>query len=416
MQESLQYAELHCVSNYSFLRGASHPEELVQQAAKLGYAAIAITDECSLAGIVKAHTEAKKHAIKLIVGSEFFFEDNLHLILLAKNIAGYAELCELITTARKNSQKGEYRITRKSLYQSKIKNCFALWFLSDNSNLLDGIFLKKLFGDFLRASICLPFTGKDQYRIRLAKYIANYFSIPSCACGNVHMHNQSRKPLQDVVSAIRFNTTVEQLGFKRLSNSEYYLRPLAILAEIYPQQLLKETVEIASSCNFSLEEIEYQYPTEFIPRQYTPIEWLSKLVYQGAHSRWPRGTNAKIRLDIEKELKLIKEMQYEAYFLTVYDIVCFARSQGILCQGRGSAANSVVCYCLGITNVNPVDMDLLFERFISKERNEPPDIDVDLNMNAAKKSFSIFIKNTAGNAPHWPQPLSPIDPKAQFVT
>ena len=377
MQESIRYAELHCISNYSFLRGASHPEELVQHAAKLGYKAIAITDECSLAGVVKAHVEAKKCAIKLIIGSEFFIEDNLHLVLLAKNVTGYAELCSLITISRRNSQKGQYCITRKILYENKIKNCHALWLLNDRSNLLDGIFLKNLFGNYLRVGICFSLTGKDKKILQLANYISAYFSIPACACGNVHMHTQSRKPLQDVVSAIRFNTTVAQLGFKRLSNSEYYLRPLEILNKIYPQQLLKETNKIAAACNFSLDEVKYQYPVEFIPKQYTPIEWLSKLVHQGIQSRWPQGAKAKIHADIDKELALIKEMQYEPYFLTVYDIVCFARSRGILCQGRGSAANSVVCYCLGITNVNPNDMDLLFERFISKERNEPPDIDVD---------------------------------------
>ena len=377
MKKSPKYAELHCISNYSFLRGASHPEELVQQAVKLGYEAIAITDECSLAGIVKAHTEAKKYTIKLIIGSEFCIEDNLRLILLAKNMAGYAELCRLITHSRKNSQKGEYCTTRKILYKNSIKNCIALWFFNHHSNPLDAIFLKKIFNDHLWIGVCLSFSGQDKKILQTIKYISRYFSIPACACGNVHMHTQSRRPLQDVISAIRFNTTVAQLGFKRLSNSEYYLRSLATLHEIYPRKLLNETIKIAAACNFSLDAIEYQYPAETVPRQHTPIKWLSQLVHQGMRSRWPEGASIKIHTDIRKELALIKEMRYEAYFLTVYDIVCFARSQGILCQGRGSAANSVVCYCLGITNVNPGNMDLLFERFISKERDEPPDIDVD---------------------------------------
>ena len=392
MQKSLQYAELHCISNYSFLRGASHPEELVRHASELGYDAIAITDECSLAGVVKAHNEAKKYSIKLIIGSEFLIENNLRLIFLARNIDGYAELCRLITDSRRNSLKGEYYTTRNMLHESKIKNCFVIWAFNNYSNILDGIFLKKTFGAHLRIGICLSFTGQDQRILQITKYISNYFFIPACACGNVHMHSQSRKPLQDVISAIRFNTTVAQLGFKRLSNCEYYLRSLVTLNKTYPQHLLKEATEIAARCYFSLDEIKYQYPTEFIPKQYTPIEWLSKLVYQGMQLRWPQGTSKKIHADISKELSLIKEMQYEAYFLTVYDIVCFARSQGILCQGRGSAANSVVCYCLGITNVNPSDMDLLFERFISRERNEPPDIDVDFEHERREEVIQYIYK------------------------
>lgn len=392
MQEPPKYAELHCVSNYTFLRGASYPEELVQHAAELGYEAIAITDECSLAGIVKAHVEAKSHAIKLIIGSEFYIEDNLHLILLAKNINGYAELCRFITTTRRNSQKGAYCATRKILYASELKNCFALWFFNDRSNPLDGIFLKNIFHDHLWIGTCLSFSGQDKKILRLIEHISHYFSIPACACGNVHMHIQSRKPLQDVISAIRLNTTVAELGFKRLSNSESYLRPISALDKIYPEKLLRGTITIADACNFSLDQIRYQYPTESIPKQYTPIKWLSRLAHQGMQSRWPEGASTKIRTDISKELALIKEMQYEAYFLTVYDIVCFARSQGILCQGRGSAANSVVCYCLGITNVNPSNMDLLFERFISKERNEPPDIDVDFEHERREEVIQYIYK------------------------
>ena len=392
MQELPKYAELHCISNYTFLRGASHPEELVQHAAELGYEAIAITDECSLAGIVKAHVEAKNHAIKLIIGSEFYIEDNLRLILLAKNINGYAELCRFITTTRRNSQKGTYYVTRKILYASELKNCFALWFFNDRSNPLDGIFLKNIFHDHLWIGVCLSFSGQDKKILHLIEHISHYFSIPACACGNVYMHIQSRKPLQDVISAIRLNTTVAELGFKRLSNSESYLRPIPTLNGIYPEKLLRETITIADACNFSLDQIKYQYPTESIPKQYTPIKWLSRLTHQGMQARWPEGASTKIRTDISKELALIKEMQYEAYFLTVYDIVCFARSQGILCQGRGSAANSVVCYCLGITNVNPSNMDLLFERFISKERNEPPDIDVDFEHERREEVIQYIYK------------------------
>ncbi len=392
MQQSFKYAELHCISNYTFLRGASHPEELVQHAAELGYAAIAITDECSLAGIVKAHVKAKKHAIKLIIGSEFYIDQNLHLVLLAKNLSGYTELCRFISIARKNSEKGEYCVTRKLLYSSKPENCFVLWICNHYSNPLDGILLKKLFKDNLRIGTCLPLSGKDKRTLHLINFLSSHFSIPACVCGNIHMHAQTRKPLQDVLSAIRLNTTVAELGFKRFSNSEYYLRSISALNKIYPQSLLLENIKIANQCNFSLDQIEYQYPLESVPKEHTPIEWLSQLVQQGMHMRWPHGASGRIHADISRELSLIKEMAYEAYFLTVYDIVCFARSKGILCQGRGSAANSVVCYCLGITNVNPANMDLLFERFISKERNEPPDIDVDFEHERREEVIQYIYK------------------------
>ena len=371
------YAELHCISNYTFLRGASHPEELVRHAAELGYKAIAVTDECSFSGIVKAYKEAKKHAIKLIIGSEFYIKNNLRLVLLAKNLTGYIELCAFITNARKHSKKGEYFITRKELYSSNLNNCIALWLFNHHSNPLDGTLLKKKFKNNLWLGACLNLSGQDKKTLQLIELISTCFSIPSCACGNVHMHIQSRKPLQDVITAIRLNTTVAELGFKRLANNQCYLRPITILQKLYPHKFLQETIKIAGLCDFSLSQINYQYPVESVPKQKTPIEHLTQLVERGIQERWPQGINSKIQSDIDRELNLIKEMKYEAYFLTVYDIVNFARNKNILCQGRGSAANSAVCYCLGITNVNPANMDLLFERFISKERNEPPDIDVD---------------------------------------
>ena len=387
-----EYAELHCISNYTFLRGASHPEELVQHAATLKYKAIAITDECSFAGIVKAHKEAKKHNIKILIGSEFYIEKNLRLVLLVKNSTGYTELCCFISNARKNSAKGEYCITRKNLYSSALNNCVALWIVNNNSVTLDVVLLKKIFHTNLWIGVPSTLSGQDKKILRLANLLSTYFSIPACACGNVHMHIRSRKPLQDVLSAIRLNTTVAELGFNRLANSEHYLRPISALQKIFSPEFLQETTKIANLCNFSLDQIEYQYPVESIPKQYTPIEWLSQLVQQGMQRRWPKGTNSKIRSDIARELELIGEMKYEAYFLTVYDIVQFARSKNILCQGRGSAANSVVCYCLDITNVNPTNMDLLFERFISKERNEPPDIDVDFEHERREEVIQYIYK------------------------
>ena len=375
----MAYAELHAISNFSFLRGASHPHELIEQAAHLGYRALALTDECSLAGIVRAHVAAKDHGFKLIVGSEFRLEDELTLVLLAPSRHAYTEISGLITLARRRSPKGEYRLGVRDL-EFTTRHCLAIWLAGQSSNALHDLhaqLLLKIFGERLWIGVEMHLGPNEQQRYLQLYQLASRHAIPMVACGGVRMHIRERKPLLDILTAIRFNTPVAELGTRLSANAECSLRPLEELLQRYPKALLDESAHIAERCRFSLEELRYEYPQEVVPPGKSPSEWLRHLVMHGARIRWPQGITPAVSALIEKELTLIKELHYEYYFLTVHDIVEFARSKGILCQGRGSAANSVVCYCLFITEVDPARMSMLFERFISKERNEPPDIDVD---------------------------------------
>ncbi|MCP5130363.1 MAG: error-prone DNA polymerase [Pseudomonadales bacterium] len=372
------YAELHCLSCYSFLRSASHPHELVERAAALGYAALAITDECSLAGIVKAHVAAKEHGIKLIVGSEFGLAEGFRLVALAPSRAAYSELSGLISMARRRSPKGEYRAGLRDVI-FHLKRCLLIWLPEDDTEASRawGLQLSRL----CRGRVWLGVThllGNDEVRRYQALYaLSSELRIPMVACSNAQMHSASRKPLHDVFTALRHNTSIGQLGRKRLANSQQHLRSLDKLHKLYPPALLEQTLHIAGLCNFSLDELRYEYPEEVVPEGQTANSYLRELVAEGRVARWPRGVPAEIQQRIDHELELIEELNYEYYFLTVYDIVRFARERDILCQGRGSAANSVVCYCLFITEVSPEQISLLFERFISRERDEPPDIDVD---------------------------------------
>ncbi len=376
----MAYAELHCISNFSFLRGASHPEELIERAAALGYAALALTDECSVAGVVRAHLAARALAEpvpQLIVGSEFRLSDGLHCVLLACNRRGYGQLCRLITRARRAAPKGEYRLQRTDFAGLPADDCLALWLPAARPDPGEANWLAAQFPQRLWVAAELLTTGRDRRRLALLQSLAAQLGLPLVATGDVHMHVRGRRALQDVLTATRLGTTVEHAGYSLHPNGERHLRPLDRLAELYPPELLAETLQVAARCSFSLEELRYEYPREIVPEGHTPGGWLRTLAAQGARRRWPRGAPAAVSAQIEHELQLIEDLGYEAYFLTVHDIVEFARSRGILCQGRGSAANSAVCFCLGITEVDPARMSLLFERFISKERNEPPDIDVD---------------------------------------
>jgi error-prone DNA polymerase len=372
------YAELHCLSCYSFLRGASHPHELVERAAKLGYSALAITDECSLAGIVKAHVAAKEVGVQLIVGSEFKLAEGIRLVALAPSRAAYSELSGLISMARRRSPKGEYQASLRDVI-FHLKRCLLIWLPAEDNdtNRAWGRQLQRL----CRGRVWLGVThllGNDEVaRYRALYRLAGEVGLPMVACGNVQMHCASRKPLHDVFAALRHNTAIGQLGRKRLANSQQHLRSLDKLQQLYPPALLEETGHLAGLCDFSLDELRYEYPEEVVPKAYTANRYLRELVAQGCLVRWPQGVPADIQQRINHELELIEELNYEYYFLTVYDIVRFAREREILCQGRGSAANSVVCYCLFITEVSPQQISLLFERFISRERDEPPDIDVD---------------------------------------
>ncbi len=392
-QTSPGYAELHCIRNYSFLRGASHPEELVAQAAKLGYGALAITDECSMSGVVKAHVAAEHFKLKLIVGSEFTFEEGFKLVLLAPDRSAYGQLCNLISIGRRRSPKGEYAVSLKDLNYG-MDQCLALWLPreEERDNLQHGRELKKLFGDHLWISLEVFDDGHALDRYECSFALARELTIPLVASGDVHMHSADRKPLQDVVSAIRMRQSIRLAGRLLASNREKHLRPLSKLRQLYPASLLEESLRISSLCEFSLSELRYEYPEELVPPHLTACVYLRQLVESGAQKRWPEGVPRDVRDSLEKELDLIRELQYEYYFLTVFDIVHFARSQEILCQGRGSAANSAVCYCLFITEVDPARIKLLFERFISRERNEPPDIDVDFEHERREEVIQYIYK------------------------
>jgi error-prone DNA polymerase len=374
------YAELHCVSNFSFLRGASHPEELVERAAKLGYQALALTDECSLAGVVRAHVAAKEYNIELVVGTELHLEDGPSLILLAADERGYANLCELITQARRAANKGQYQINKVD-FDKGIEGCLAILLPGENKAyaelLAEADWLSRCFPGCCWLAVELLFGPADDGRLQALEHLGRSAGLPLVASGDVHMHARSRRVLQDTVTAIRLGCSVAEAGFALFANGERHLRSRRVLAEIYPRELLERSVDIAGRCRFSLDSVCYEYPEELVPNEHSPASWLRHLTEQGKRERWPEGAPATVHQLIEHELALIVELGYEAYFLTVHDLVRFARSRNILCQGRGSAANSAVCYCLGVTEVDPARMQMLFERFISRERDEPPDIDVD---------------------------------------
>jgi error-prone DNA polymerase len=373
----VRYAELHALSNFTFLRGASHPEELVETAAALGYEALAITDECSMSGVVRAHMAAKALELKLIIGSELRLQSGRKLVVLARNRNGYAALCRLITQARRAAEKGSYALTRR-FFEEGLPDCIVLWVPDDSLALdVEDHWIRETFRDRLWIAVELLADGRQQERLDALREVGRRLRLPLVASGDVHMHRRSRRVLQDTLTAIREGVTVDQAGFLLYANGERHLRSLEVLQHFYPEELLRETLHVAERIDFSLDELRYEYPDEIVPANERPASYLRKLTVQGMRERWPGGVPQKVVRLIEHELELIAELRYEPYFLTVYDIVSFARSKGILCQGRGSAANSAVCFCLGITEVDPARMATLVERFISKERNEPPDIDVD---------------------------------------
>ena len=375
---SMPYCELVCTSNYSFLRGASHPDELVARAAELGYGAIAITDECSLAGVVKAHVQAEISDIKLIIGSEFLTAEGVRLVALAPNRNAYSELSGLISRARRRADKGQYEVHLTDLI-FHLKHCLLIWLPEqlNRSQVAFGHTLSKRFKTRLWLGFKHLLAGETRRQFQAFEALSQELNIPMVACGDVRMHSPKRKALHDALTALHHRTQIDRLGTLRLGNSQQHLRPLELIKALYPEELIQQSQTIADQCQFSLRELRYEYPQEIVPTDQTASEYLRQEVEQGCRQRWPNGTPNAIQERIEKELELIAQLRYEHYFLTVYDIVNFAKSRRILCQGRGSAANSVVCYCLGITEVSPEHIDLLFERFISQERDEPPDIDVD---------------------------------------
>jgi error-prone DNA polymerase len=385
-RQSTAYAELVCTSNFTFLNSASHPQELVARAAKLGYDAVALTDECSLAGIVRAFEEAQRcnqrgQNIKLISGSLFRLENGSQLVLLAENKSGYAQLCTLITRGRRNAPKGNYELP-DSAFENGLDHCLALWLpVNDNTayeaDVLNAHWVASHFPGRSWLAISLSLGFDDNSRLARLVYTAEAAGLPMTACGDVQMHERPRRMLHDVLTAIRHGCRLSELGYRALPSGERHLRSRSRLATLYRRELLDESVRIARRCQFCLDQLRYQYPREVVPQGISSAAHLRDLTEAGIRQRWPGGIGRELRKQIERELELISALHYESYFLTVHDIVQFARSQDILCQGRGSAANSAVCYCLGITEVDPARMNMLFERFISRERDEPPDIDVD---------------------------------------
>ena len=406
------YAELFCFSNFTFLHGASHAEELVKRAVQLGYEGLAVTDECSLAGVVRAHVTAKEVGLPLVIGSYFQLRNAdgspaFGLILLAQNREGYGNLSELITLARTRAPKGEYRLTphdlsrpdRDNAHLRGMPDCLAILvpaFPAKEEALEVQIeWLDETFPGRAWVGLVLHQRAMDDIHRGAIEYVADRQNVPVVALGNVVMHLRSRKPLQDTMTAIRVGKPVHECGYDLAPNAEQHLRSRLRIANLYPEHTVRETISLLGRCTFSLDNLRYEYPDELVPKGFTPTEYLRQETYIGARRRFSSGIPDNIRQQIEVELALIADLQYEPYFLTVYDIVRYARSQHILCQGRGSAANSVVCYCLGITEVDPARSNMLFGRFISKERGEPPDIDVDFE-HQRREEVIQYIYNKYG--------------------
>ncbi|WED22699.1 error-prone DNA polymerase [Vibrio sp. JC009] len=374
----MNYAELFCQTNFSFLTGASHAEELVLQADFLRYSAIAITDECSVAGVVRAHTAIKDHKlrIKLMTGSMFWLNSECQIILLCPDRSAYAELCRVITNARRRAEKGTYNLSEWDLMS--LKHCLVIWLPQQkHADIQWGDWLSKHHQDRLWIGVQRHLQSTDKAFTEYCQMLSERFQLPVTACGGVLMHSATRLPLQHTLTAIRLNTTVTKAKKHLITNTERSLRPKEKLGKIFPEQWLAESHHIAGLCEFCLDDLQYEYPAELVPEGNTPMAYLRKLVEKGKKIRFPEGVPADIEQTISKELELIEKLKYPFFFLTIHDLVMFAKQRGILYQGRGSAANSVVCYCLEITSVDPRQISVLFERFISLERKEPPDIDVD---------------------------------------
>jgi error-prone DNA polymerase len=398
----MSYTELQVTTNFSFLRGASHPEELVEYAAAIGYKEIAITDRNSLAGIVRGHTAAKKKGIKIIVGCRLDLLDGLSLLAYPTNMKAYSLLCTLLTKGNLRAEKGECHLYKKDVFEHStgIKLIVIPPSGLNEQFDFDDAFKKSLkeytdaFGEHLYIASAKLYTGDDSKYLYRILQLSKEYNIPVVATNDVHYHELNRRKLQDVVTCIREKCTIYTAGFKLHPNAERYLKPAAEMQRLFRQypDFINRTQEISAACTFSLDELKYEYPEEITFEGRAPQEELTHLAWKGAAAFFGESIPDKIAAAINYELAFVKEMNYAAYFLTVYDIVKFAREQGILCQGRGSAANSTVCFCLGITSVNPSKFDLLFERFISSARNEPPDIDVDFEHERREEVIQYIYK------------------------
>jgi error-prone DNA polymerase len=379
----MRYAELHCKTNFTFLEGASHAEELVRRAEELGYTALAITDVNTLAGVVRAHAAAKATGVKVIVGAEITPADAPRVVLWAPERTAYGQLARLITRGRRRAAKGDCTLTWDDVAEHASGLLAGVRWIPawpptrDDTGSVQRY--HEVFGDRCYLLAERHYGPADEYRLEQLHRLARDTHLPLVAAGDVYYHVSARQPLQHVLTAIKHGVTVAEAGHLLFPNAQRHLKTLDELAALFARlpQALERTAEIADRCSFSLDELRYEYPLELAPPGLSPMRYLEQLTWAGALRRYPAGIPEAVQRLLRHELQLIEELQYEAYFLTVWDLVQFARARGILCQGRGSAANSAVCYCLDITAVDPTQVELLFERFISRERQEAPDIDVD---------------------------------------
>jgi error-prone DNA polymerase len=380
-----RYVPLWCKSNFSFLEGASHPEELVETAAAVGLPALALTDRDGLYGAVEAHVRARELGTKLLLGAEVSIEDGSRILLLAQNRTGYANLCRLLTLGRRRSPKGESRSRWREVVEHA-EGLIGLW--GGERSLLvgeaDPFFvahtLREAFGDRLYALVARHRRAEERRQEARLRQRAGRLGLRIVAGHEVLYHTPGRRDLQDVLTCIRHRTRLAEAGRLLRPNAEHALKPPDAFARLFEDDpaAVAATLEVSSRCDFSLAELRYRYPSERLPEGKTSAEWLRELAFEGARHRYGGFVPEEVARQLGRELQLIEELDYCGYFLTMWEIVRFCRERGILCQGRGSAANSAVCYCLGITAVDPVEMGLLFERFLSRERAEPPDIDLDI--------------------------------------
>lgn len=380
MSERPRYAELQVTSHFSFLRGASSCEDLFSHAANLGIEALAVVDRNSLAGIVRAHEAAKVTGVRLIVGCRLDLIDGMSLLVYPTDRAAYGGLCRLLSLGKQRGGKGKCQLEWNdvALYSEGLIGVL----IPDIADDLCGLRLTRIrecFSDRAYLALTLRRRPNDQVRLFELANMATQARVPTVVTNDVLFHEPSRRILQDVVTCIRHNVTIDELGDRRERHADRHMKPPEEMHRLFPRypEALARTMQVMDRCRFNLEELAYQYPEERDDPALTPQEALAKLTWEGAAQRYPEGLPDEVCAALNHELSLIAKLQYAPYFLTVNSIVRFARSKGILCQGRGSAANSAVCYVLGITSIDPGRNDLLFERFISEERREPPDIDVD---------------------------------------
>ncbi len=398
----MKYTELQTTSNFSFLRGASHPEELVEQGVELGYTEIAITDRNTFAGIVRAHAAAKKRGIRIVVGCRLDLLDGLSLLAYPTNKKAYSQLSNLLTVGNRRAEKGDCHLYKKDVYEYADGVKFIVippnelneLFEFDTSFETALIEYHTAFDENLFIAASRKYAGDDGKYLYRLNQLSTKLNIPLVATNDVHYHEPARRQLQDVMTCIREKCTIYTAGYLLHPNAERFLKDADEMTRLfrqYPDAML-QTQAITVACTFSLDELKYEYPVELTTEGRTPQEEITFLAWQGAKEIFGDILPEKISNAINHELVFIEEMNYAAYFLTVHDIVNFARHQGILCQGRGSAANSTICFCLGITSVNPTKFDLLFERFISSARNEPPDIDVDFEHERREEVMQYVFK------------------------